>query len=141
MTNLTDVQKALEDSQVLDQHWITGGWDALSTILEEELMGKQVLDIYPHVEIDISVNVTIVLPDKIYNVPLEDISEIPINDCLVIGIEDLYLDWEERVWKKIEKSNLIHHSLTLPEKGKGKFHLRKFLGIDHRIRTVKQTVI
>lgn len=141
MTTLTDVQKALHESQVLDQHWITGGYDALSTILEEELMGKQVLDIYPHVEIDISVNVTIVLPDKIYNVPLEDVSEIHINDCLVIGIEDLYLDWEERIWKKIEESNLIHHSITLPEQGKGEFHLRKFLGIDHRIRTVKQTVI
>jgi len=137
MSTLTDVQKALHESQVLDQHWITGGWDVLSDILEEELMERKVLDVYPYVEIDVTVDITIVLPDRIYRVPLEDVSDIHVNDCLVIGHEDLYLDWEERIWKNINGEQLIYSGL---EKRDKEFSVRKFLGADGKVRTVKQVI-
>jgi hypothetical protein len=137
MSTLTDVQKALEDSQVLQQHWINGGWNALSDIMEEELMKSKVLDVYPYVEIDVSVNITIVLPDRIYRVPLEDVSDIHVNNCLVIGHEDLYIDWEERVWKNINEEQLIYSGL---EKRDKEFSVRKFLGADGKVRTVKQVI-
>jgi len=137
MSTLIDVQKALQESQVLQQHWIDGGWNALSDILEEELMERKVLDVYPYVEIDVSIVITIVLPDRIYRVPLEDVSDIHVNNCLVIGHEDLYLDWEERIWKNINEEQLIFSGL---EKRDKEFSVCKFLGADGKVRTVKQVI-
>lgn len=102
MTTLSVVQQALINAQVSQKHWIDGGWEALSSELEEELMtDNKVLDIYPLVEVDISVTITIKLPSKIYSVPLADVSPISINDCLVIGVDDLYPNWEDRVKSKL----------------------------------------
>lgn len=98
MSNITDVEQALINARALEKYWISNGWESL----EIEKMSNEVLDIYPLIEVDISVTITIKLPDKIYIVPLEDVSALSVNDCLVIGIENLYPNWEERV-----KSNLV----------------------------------
>jgi hypothetical protein len=133
-TNLSDVQQALINARVIQQHWIDGGWEALSNELEEDLMtDNEVLDIYPLIEVDISVTVTIKLPDKIYSVPLEDVSPLSINDCLVIGVSDLYPDWEERVEANLE--TLICDTTIF--KDDVSWYEAKYLGKDNRIRTIK----
>lgn len=95
MANLPDVKQALINARVLQDYWVSNGWESL------EVKEDEILDIYPLVEVDISVTVTIKLPNKTYIVPLEDISPLSINDCLVIGVNDLYPDWEERVKSKL----------------------------------------
>jgi hypothetical protein len=107
-TNLSDVQQALINARVIQQHWVDGGWEALSNELEEKLVtDNEVLDIYPLVEVDTSVTITIKLSNKIYSVPLEDVSPLSINDCLVIGVSDLYPDWEERILSKLVIPNEV----------------------------------
>lgn len=99
ISTVTDVEKALADARELEEYWINEGWQSLQ--LEEEIMTNEVLDVYPLIEVDISVTITIKLSDKIYSVPLEDVSSLSVNDCLVIGVSDLYPDWEERVRSKL----------------------------------------
>jgi hypothetical protein len=136
-TNLSNFQQALINSQVTQQHWIDGGWEALSNQLEEELASKkEVLDVYPYVELDISVHITIVLPDKVYRVPLEDVSSIHVNDSLVISVEDLYPNWKERVRAKIEKSSIGIRRMSTDKL----FIVTSFLGTDDKIRILKEKV-
>jgi len=136
-TTITEVQQALIKSQVTQQYWVDGGWEALSNQLEEELAKEnQIVDVYPYVEIDISVDITIVLPDKVYRVPLEDVSNIHVNDSLVISVEDLYPDWEERVRAKIEKSSIGIRKMSIDRV----FIVTSFLGTDDKVRILKEKV-
>lgn len=138
MSTLSEVQQALINSQVSQQHWIDGGWEALSNVLEQELASeRQVLDIYPYVEIDISVDMTIVLSNKVYRVPLEDVSGIHVNDSLVISVEDLYPNWEERVRTKIEKSSIGIRKMSADKL----FIVTSFLGTDDKVRILKEKVV
>lgn len=139
-TTIHNVQQALLEAELAQRHWIDGGYEALSNQLEEELRkGKQVVDIYPYVELDISVDITIVLPDKVYRVPLEDVSAISVNDCLVISKEDLYYDWEERVNRKLawDKTIYSHSSYS----SDNKFSVKKFFGDDHKVRILKRKLV
>ena len=137
MSTLSDVRQALIDSQVSQQHWIDGGWEALSNQLEEELAReKQILDVYPYVELDISVDITIVLPNKVYRVPLEDVSNIHVNDSLVISVEDLYPNWEERVQVKIDKSSIGIRKMSSDKL----FIITSFLGTDDKVRILKEKI-
>jgi hypothetical protein len=137
MSTLSDVQQALINSQVTQQHWIDGGWEALSNQLEEELAReKQILDVYPYIESDISVDVTIVLPNKVYRVPLEDVSGIHVNDSLVISVEDLYPNWEEIVKAKIEKSSIGIRKMSTDKL----FIVTSFLGTDDKVRILKKKI-
>lgn len=140
MSTLSNVQQALLESELAQKHWVDGGYEALSNQLEEELKKeKQVIDIYPYVEIDISVDITIVLPNKIYRVPLEDVSAISVNDCLTIGMEDLYVDWEERINKKLAWDKTIYsHSGYSSD---NRFSVKKFFGIDHKVRILKRKIV
>ncbi len=135
-TNLSDVQQALVNTQVIQQHWIDGGWKVLSNELEEKVVAdNRVLDIYPLVELelDISVTVTIKLPNKIYVVPLEDVSPIHVNDCLTIGVDNLYPDWEQRVetnlGDKIYETTVVIDGVTWVE--------ADYLGDDGKCRLVR----
>ena len=137
MSTVSDVEQALINARVIEEYWMSNGWESL--VLEKEQMTNEILDIYPLVEVDVSVQITIKLPNKTYSVPLEDVSSLSVNDCLVIEISDLYLNWEERVQSKIKESKVIHHLLTFPEEGKAEIHTRKFLGVDHQIRVIRET--
>ena len=137
MLTLSEVQQALINSQVSQQHWFDGGWEALSNQLEEELAKeKQILDVYPYIELDISVEITIVLPNKVYRVPLEDVSDIHVNDSLVISAEDLYPNWEERVRAKIEKSSIGIRKMSSDKL----FVITSYLGTDDKVRILKEKV-
>lgn len=127
--NLSDVQQALINARVIQQHWIDGGWEAL----EKLTINNEVLDIYPLVEVDISVTITIKLPNKIYVVPLADVSPLSINDCLVIGVSDLYPDWEEKVDANL--GILIHDTTVF--KDDVSWYEAKYLGDDNRFRIIR----
>ena len=122
--SLTNLQQTLQDSRSLDKHWIEGGWEMLAE--------KEVLDIYPLVEVDISVNITIKLATKTYIVPLEDVSPLDINDCLVIGVEDLYPDWEDRIWKKMSEGSYINKG-----KEEANYYVRTFVDSSGKVRIIK----
>lgn len=130
-STVTDVEQALTDARVLEEYWMSNGWDAL--VLEEEIVSDEILDIYPLIETDISVNITIKLPNKIYTVPLEDVSFISVNDCLVIGISDLYPDWEERIETNL--GYLIYETTITNDCGK--WHEARYVGKDRNTRIVK----
>jgi len=139
MSTLSEVQQALLEAELTQKHWIDGGWEALSTQLEEELKKnkkEEILDVYPYIESDISVDVTIVLPNKVYRVPLEDVSGIHVNDSLVISVEDLYPNWEEIVKVKIEKSSMGIRKMSTDKL----FIVTSFLGTDDKVRILKDKV-
>ena len=127
MANLSDVKQALINARVLQDYWVSNGWESL------EVGEDEILDIYPLVEVGISVTVTIKLPNRTYIVPLEDVSSLNINDCLVIGVSDLYLDWEERVKSRL--GNLIHDTTIF--KDDVNWYEAKYLGKDNRLRVIR----
>ena len=133
MTTLSDVEQALINARVLQNYWVSNGWESL----EVEDTPAEILDIYPLVEVDISVTVTIKLSNKTYVVPLEDVSPLSINDCLVIEISDLYLDWEERV-----KSRLGHcfYEGRFTKDGED-WHESRYLDLEGTIRVVKAKTV
>lgn len=136
MTNtISDVEKYLGEARDLEDYWRDYGWEALNIGEIEEVDMSEVLDIYPLVEIDISVTITIKLPNKSYSVPLEDVSELSVNDCLVIGVSDLYPDWEDRIWTQIEKAKLLGHI----SQNEG-WRISKYLCEDEKIRVVRELV-
>lgn len=110
MTTVSDVEKALTNARELEDYWINEGWQSLQ--LEEEVMVK---DIFVSVQrisenTDPEVLVHLELDTKMYVVPLADVSAIHINDSLVMGVEDLYPDWQERVQARLgEAINIIDH--------------------------------
>lgn len=109
MTTLTDVQKALHNSQVLDQHWIIGGYDALSEQLEEELRKEneiiKLFSLVDQVEPDIRMYAKVFQRHSVYCVPLSDVSPIvDINQVLHIQEKDLYPNWKERILSNLGNS-------------------------------------
>jgi len=120
---LINVQKALNESRILQEHWIAGGWDAVV---------ESPRDIYPLIEQDISVNITIIFTEKVYVAPLEDVSDISVNDSLTISLNDLYSDWEERVLNNL--GVLVNCSFT------SQWEVFSYLGSDGKIRVVKEKV-
>src|SRR4028118_115761 len=109
MSTLSEVQQALINSQVTQQHWIDGGWEALSNQLEEELRKEnEIVKLFPLVdqtEPDIRVYVKIFQRHFIYCVPLSDVTDVvDINQVLYIQKEDLYLNWKERIISKLGNS-------------------------------------
>lgn len=131
MTTITDVEQALTNARVLEEYWMSNGWESLE--IEEKTFSSEVIDVYPLVEIDISVTITIKLPNKSYSVPLKDVSSLSINDCLVIGVNDLYLDWEDRILTQIEKAKLLGHV----SQNKG-WRISKYLCEDEKIRVIRE---
>lgn len=109
-STMSDFEKYLGQARDLEEYWMDYGWETLNI---DEIEEVEILDIYPIVEADISVNITIKLPDKVYCVPLEDVSSLNVKDCLVIEVGSLYPDWEERI-----KTNL------------GKFLIDRFIEIE-----------
>lgn len=111
MSTLTDVQKALHNSQVLDQHWITGGYDALSLQMEEELKKEEILGIHflvEQVEPDLEISIGIQQQSFSCSVPIADVTALTdTNAILHIHSEDLYPDWKDRITKKVSESRRI----------------------------------
>lgn len=119
MTILSNVQQALINAQVMQKHWIDGGWEALSTQLEEELRKENeivsIFSLVDQVEPEIKIRVRIILHNWIYCVPLEDVSGVvDINKVLHIEKEDLYLDWRSRIGSN--KGNLLRSKQTTDHK-------------------------
>lgn len=131
VSTVTDVEKALTAARELEEYWRNEGWQSLQ--LEEEVMSNEVLDVYPLVSPDVKVQVTIVLPNKIYSVPLQDVSSINPNECLVISSNDLYFDWEQKVEANL---GLLFQESTLAD-SKGNWSVFRYLGSDSHIRVVK----
>lgn len=131
MTTFDNVKKALTNARELQNYWINEGWQSLQW--EEEIVDSKVLDVFPLVEVDISVQITIKLPNKSYSVPLEDVSDLAINDCLVIGASDLYFDWEDRVLTQIEKAKLLS-----PISENNGWRISKYLCEDEKIRVIRE---
>lgn len=101
-TNLSNVQQALLEAELMQAHWIDGGYEALSNQLEEELRKEnEIINIFSlvdQVEPEIKIRVRIILHNWIYCVPLSDVSRVvDVNRVLHIEKEDLYLDWRSRI--------------------------------------------
>ena len=120
---LPNVQKALDESRILQESWIAGGWDV---VIESPI------DIYPLIEQDISVNITIISTEKVYVAPLENVSDISVNDSLTISLNDLYFDWKERVLNNL--GVLVNCYST------SQWKVFSYLGSDGKIRVVKEKV-
>lgn len=131
MTTVTDVEQALTNARVLEEHWMSNGWESLE--IEEKTFSSEVVDVYPLVEVDISVTITIKLPNKSYSVPLEDVSSLSVNDCLVIGVSDLYPDWEDRILHNL--GELVYETTTLINSVK--WIEVKYLGKDSNFRVIR----
>lgn len=123
-TNLSNVQQALINAQVMQEHWIDGGWEALSLQLEEELKKnkkEEILDVYyivDQIEPELKILVGIQQLNFCYQVPLSDVSELTdVNDILHIHIENLYSDWKDRVTKKVETSKTVKSKEVTTDKG------------------------
>ena len=136
-STISDVERYLGQARDLEDYWRDYGWETLN---KDEIGEVEILDIYPIVEVDISVNITIKLVNKSYSVPLEDISSLPVNDCLVIEVKDLYSDWEQRVLDKIDQSELLRYKLSFSDDDICEWHTRKYIGEDKKIRVIKNTV-
>lgn len=116
----TDFQQALLEAELMQTHWIDGGYEALSNQLEEELRKENeivcIFSLVDSVEPEIKIRVRIILHNWIYCVPLKDVSPVvDINKVLHIEKEDLYLDWKERV--NSNKGNLLKSTQTVDHKG------------------------
>jgi len=121
MSILSDVQQALINSQVSQQHWIDGGYEALSNQLEEELRKEnEIINIFSlvdKVEPEITIRVRITQRNWIYNVPLQDVSSvIDVNKVLHIEKEDLYPNWKERVIERVGFSRLVYEKEVIDHK-------------------------
>jgi hypothetical protein len=124
-------EQALSESRELDSQWIEGGFE----LIGEKAMSNEVLDIYPLVDIDISVTITIKLPTKTYVVPLSDVSPLNINDCLVIGVDNLYPDWEERVYENLKGEGFINDTVVFRDGEK--WIEGRYVGKDENIRVIR----
>lgn len=123
-TNLSNVQQALLEAELAQKHWIDGGYEALSLQLEEELKKnkkEEVLDVYyivDQIEPELKILVGIQQLNFCYQVPISDVSALTdVNDILHIHVEDLYLDWKERVTKKIEMSKVFKSKVVTTHRG------------------------
>ena len=133
---ISDVEKYLGQARDLEGYWMDYGWETLNI---DEIEEVEILDIYPIVEvdiIDISVNITIKLPDKVYCVPLEDVSSLNVKDCLTIEVSNLYPDWEKRIETNL--GELLIDSSVLREGDT--WYEAKYIGKDEKIRVVKRKV-
>jgi len=85
--------------------------------------------------------VHIELDTKMYIVPLADVSAIHINDSLVIGVEDLYPDWQERVESRLGQGiDIIHHVEVVGLKS-GNWDRYTYLSpVDGKIRVVSELI-
>lgn len=123
-TTITDVQQALINSQVSQQHWIDGGWTALSNQLEEELKKnkkEEILNVYyivDQIEPELKILVGIQQLSFCYQIPISDVSALTdVNDIPHIHVQDLYSDWKDRITKKIEASKSIKTEVVTTYKG------------------------
>lgn len=132
-STVSDFEKYLGQARDLENDWMDYGWETLNI---DEIEEVEILDIYPIVEIDISVNVTIKLFDKVYCVPLEDVSSLNVKDCLVIEVSSLYPDWEKRIETNL--GELLIDKSTLREGDT--WYEAKYVGEDEKIRVVKRIV-
>ena len=128
-------EKYLGQARDLDNDWMDYGWKTLNIDKIEEV---EILDIYPivEVEVDISVNITIKLLDKVYCVPLEDVSSLNVKDCLTIEVSNLYPDWEKRIETNLGEL-LIDNSIL---REGDTWYEAKYIGEDEKIRVVKRRV-
>ena len=130
---MSDVEKYLGQARDLENYWMDYGWETLNI---DEIEEVEILDIYPIVEVDISVNITIKLLDKVYCVPLEDVSSLNVKDCLTIEVSNLYPDWEKRI--KTNLGELLIDNSILREGDT--WYEAKYVGEDEKIRVVKRRV-
>ena len=117
---MSRIQQALLNAELMQRHWVDGGYEALSNHLEEQLRKEQeILDIFSLVEQtepEVKIRVTITLHNWIYCTPLEDVSEVvDLNRVLHIEEDDLYVDWRSRI--DSNKGNLLRSSLITDYKG------------------------
>ena len=135
-STISDVEKYLGQARDLEVYWMDYGWETININKIEEV---EILDIYPIVEvdiIDISVNITIKLLDKMYCVPLEDVSLLNVKDCLIIEVSNLYPDWEKRIETNLGEL-LIDNSVL---RDGDTWYEAKYVGEDEKIRVVKRRV-
>ena len=130
---MSDVEKYLGQARDLENYWMDYGWETLNI---DEIEEVEILDIYPIVEVDISVNITIKLLDKVYCVPLEDVSSLNVKDCLTIEVSNLYPDWEKRIETNL--GELLTDNSILREEDN--WYEAKYVGKDEKIRVVKRRV-
>jgi hypothetical protein len=117
---MTKLQQALLNAEVMQAHWIDGGYEALSNLLEEQLRREtEILDIFSLVEQtepEVKIRVTITLHSWIYCAPLEDVSYVTdLNRVLHIEEDDLYVDWRSRIGGN--KGDLLISNLVTDHKG------------------------
>ena len=132
-STISDVEKYLGQARDLEDYWRDYGWETLNI---DEIEEVEILDIYPIVEVDISVNITIKLSDKVYCVPLEDVSPLNVKDCLTIEVSNLYPDWEKRIETNL--GELLTDNSILREEDN--WYEAKYVGKDEKIRVVKRRV-
>lgn len=132
-STISDFEKYLGQARDLENDWMDYGWKTLNI---DEIEEVEILDIYPIVEVDISVNVTIKLFDKVYCVPLEDVSSLNVKDCLVIEVSSLYPDWEKRIETNLGEPLIDRFILIEGDT----WYEDKYLGEDEKIRIVKRRV-
>ena len=130
---MSDFEKYLGQARDLEDYWMDYGWETLNI---DEIEEVEILDIYPIVEVDISVNITIKLSDKVYCVPLEDVSPLNVKDCLTIEVSNLYPDWEKRIETNL--GELLTDNSILREEDN--WYEAKYVGKDEKIRVVKRRV-
>ena len=102
MSNLNKVQEELNASRVLQEKWMSNGWD----FLEIEETNLKILEMYPLVEVPFPepvIRLYIELENFAYQVPLKDVSSINPNFCLTVTKQDLYFDWKQRIESNLEK--------------------------------------
>jgi len=141
VSTISDVEKALTEARELEDFYISQGWQSLQ--LEEEVVIKEIfVNIQcPSENVDPEVLVHIELDTKMYIVPLADVSAIHINDSLVIGVEDLYPDWQERVESRLGQGiDIIHHVEVVGLKS-GNWDRYTYLSpVDGKIRVVSELI-
>lgn len=119
ITNLSNVRQALLEAELVQKHWIDGGWEALADLYAEPSDWEEILNIFSlvdQVEPEIKIRVRIILHNWIYCVPLLDVSSVvDINKVLHIEKEDLYLDWRSRIGSN--KGNILRSTQTTDHKG------------------------
>ena len=130
-STISDVEKYLGQARDLEDYWMDYGWETLNI---DEIEEVEILDIYPIVEVDISVNITIKLLDKVYCVPLEDVSSLNAKDCLVIEVSNLYHDWDKRIETNLGEL-LIDNSIL---REGDTWYEAKYVGEDEKLRVVKR---
>ena len=117
---MTRLQQALLNAELMQAHWVDGGYEALSNHLEDQLRKEhEIVDIFSLVEQsdpEVKIRVTITLHNWIYCVPLEDVSGVTdLNRVLHIEEDDLYMDWRSRI--ESNKGELLQSNLVTDYKG------------------------